>query len=110
MRLRSSACACGGPPSAGVPAPAPTPHALDRITATGALRQGAERAREASASARDRHLDAALDEPHGVVAESPDAGEPARLGLLAGRIDLRLLAGRRPRRVIPAGGVETTGR
>ena len=46
-----------------------------------------------------RDLDPAAGDPHRVVAEPPDAGEPPRLGLLAGRVDLGVATGRRPGRV-----------
>ena len=45
-----------------------------------------------------------------VVAQATDAGQPARLGLLARRVDLRVATGRRPRRVVGAVGVEAAGR
>ena len=50
------------------------------------------------------------DDPDRVVAEAADAGQPARLGLLAGRVHLRLAAGRRPGRVVAAVRVEAAGR
>ena len=59
---------------------------------------------------RDVDLDPAVDDPDRVVAEPADAGQPARLGLLARRIDLRLRAGRRPGRVGVAVGIEPAGR
>ena len=49
-------------------------------------RLSADRRGRATCAGRD--LDPAVDDPDRVVAEPADAGQPARLGLLAGRIDL----------------------
>ncbi len=51
-------------------------------------------------------LDPAVDDPDREVAEPPDAREPARLGLLAGRFGLRV----RPRRRTRSGGRRHPGR
>ena len=58
------------------------------------------------ASGRDRDLDDAVDDAHRVVAEATNASEAARLGLDAGRVLLRLAAGRasRPARRCRRGG------
>ena len=56
------------------------------------------------------HLDPAVDDPHRVVAEAPDPGQPPRLGLLARGVCLRLATVRRPDRVVSPVGIEATGR
>ena len=59
---------------------------------------------------RDRDLDPTVDDADRVVAQPPDPGEPPRLGLLAGRVDLGVATAGRPGRVIGAVGIETAGR
>ena len=95
--------------------PGVSSRAHDRESATRAscadrVRRSAGSASTVGTGGRDVDLDPAVDDPHRVVAEPPDAGQPARLGLLAGRVDLRLRAGRRPGRVVDAVGVEAAGR
>ena len=59
---------------------------------------------------RPDDLDPTVDDPQRVVAQASDPGQAASLGLLAGRVGLRVAAGGRPGRTVDAVGIDAAGR